>query len=78
MPKNKESQMQRVVRKQRSGVYPGGTVTIHVNGYSVDLFWRTRKEFYKAIDTMSECRKDLWEINKQLMKLKNGVPDAKE
>lgn len=65
-----ETQLQRIVRKVRDGEMLGGSIAIHVNGYNMDLFWKNKHSFMKAIDTLNEQREDLWKMTKELRKAK--------
>lgn len=68
---SKETQLQRIVRKKRIGFWRGGSIAIHVNGHSLDIFWGNKRGFKRACKQLYEQADDLWPMVKTLKNIKD-------
>jgi len=51
-----------VVRKQRNGEWGGGSVAIHIKGFSVDRFWHSKTTLKNSLKFYLENIDQLWAV----------------
>lgn len=59
---SKETQLQRIVRKKRTGVWRGGSIAVHFNGYNIDMFWGNKRGFIRETKHLADHAENIWEI----------------
>lgn len=53
IPKNRETQMQRIIRKNEEGKLGKGLIRISYNGFSASSFFETEKQLNKILKNIS-------------------------